>query len=49
METFDSIQCEEYNAAFGCDEQRFAEWVEAMEELELDEVNRELRELSEEF
>jgi len=47
METFDDITCEEYNAAFGTDEQAFAEWMNTIEELMVEGVNADLRELAE--
>lgn len=46
METFDDISCEEYNAAFGTDEEQFQEWVRDVEQAILDDVNCELRELA---
>lgn len=46
MDTFDHIQCEEYYEAFGTDQEQFEQWMQALEEAELDDVNRELRCLS---
>jgi molybdopterin-biosynthesis enzyme MoeA-like protein len=47
METFDDITCEEYSSAFGTDEQAFAEWMNAVEELMIEGTNADLRELAE--
>ena len=46
MDTFDNISCEEYNAAFGTDEEQFQEWVRDVEEFILEGVNADLRELA---
>jgi hypothetical protein len=46
MDTFDNISCEEYNQAWGTDEEQFHEWVLAVEEVMLEGVNADLREIS---
>jgi hypothetical protein len=43
MDSFDSIQCEEYYEAFGTEQEQFEQWMQALEEEELAEVNAELR------
>lgn len=43
MDSFDSILCEEYYAAFGPEQEQFEQWMQALEEEELAEVNAELR------
>ena len=43
MDSFDSIQCEEYYAAFGTEQEQFEQWMQALEEAERDDVNAELR------
>lgn len=47
METFDDISCEEYNQVWE-EQAEFQAWMQALEQEELDQVNRELRELAEE-
>jgi hypothetical protein len=47
METFDDITCEEYNEAFGTDAEAFVEWMNTIEELMVEGVNADLRELAE--
>lgn len=47
METFDDICCEEYSAAFGTDTEQFEEWMNTVEELMVEGVNADLRELAE--
>jgi hypothetical protein len=47
METFDDISCEEYNSAFCTDAEAFAEWMNTIEELMVEGVNADLRELAE--
>lgn len=46
MDTFDNISCEEYNQAFGTDEEQFQAWVMDVEAMMLEGVNAELRELA---
>jgi hypothetical protein len=43
METFDDIQCEEYYAAFGTEQEQFEQWMQSLEAAEIDDVNAELR------
>jgi len=43
MKTFDDIQCEEYYEAFGTEQEQFEQWMQSLEEAEIDLVNAELR------
>lgn len=45
METFDDISCEEYNQIYE-EHAEFLAWIRAMEQDDMDQVNRELRELA---